>query len=334
MLALHIGLPRAGSSAIQYCLANQAEALTQAGLHYALEPALATRQANRVSSGNGLELARYLDPRRRPEGFSPERFEHDFDSTFVSPAQPVSLISSELCSAVSKSMLTRFRDAVVVGRPLRVVAVARNLYDHAFSCWSQTVKRQAYSHSFRRYVAELYDNPQCRSLRAYGKAFGYESLRVIHYDSVEDRLFSAFLQALDFDPSATEPPRINRGLTRAELKVQLAFNRIHGNRLMARAISDRFVGRRPDLPGDCMWDPEVAAMLEQRFGHELRRINRLVFDGRQLLSVTGERPRAEPPPKEPRTWIVAEAAQAALTHAASRVLPGLGRGQDQGSAPV
>ena len=98
MIALHIGLPRAGSSAIQYGLAEHAGALSRAGVHYATSSALASWQANGVSSGNGMALARYLDPRRRPEGFSEVDFERGFDATYLSPAHPVSLISSEFSS--------------------------------------------------------------------------------------------------------------------------------------------------------------------------------------------------------------------------------------------
>ncbi len=320
MLVLHIGLPRAGSSAIQYCLAEQAKALSGVGLHYAT-PAAASWQPNGVSSGNGMALARYLDPRRRPEGFSEADFERGFAAAYLSPGHAISLISSEFCSAASKSKLARFRQEVLGSRPVRVIAVVRDLYDHAFSTWSQMVKDQACARSFRDFAMHAYDNPQCRALNTFGKAFGYENLRVVHYNSCREGLFPAFLQALDVDlPDAEEAPRVNRGLTSAELEVQLTLNRLHRSKRLARSISNRLVGRRPDLPAANLWDQDVADHLASRFGEDVRWINRMVFADSQDLAVVGPRRADGARPSEPRSWIVADAAHAVLTHAASRLM--------------
>ena len=332
MLALHIGLPRAGSSAIQYCLAERAEALARRGVHYAVPPR-ATWQPNGVSSGNGLELARYLDPRRRAPDFHEARFERGFWATYASQDHPTALVSSEFLSAAAKPMLARFRDQVVADRPVRVIAVVRDLYGHAVSTWAQMVRDQAYAKDFRTFAEGVYDNPQCRAVRAFRRAFGREAVRVIHYDALEGGLFSAFLDALGVDlPGLDEAPRVNRGLSSAELEVQLAFNRLHRSRRLSRTIADRFVARRPEAPAGRIWRPDVVRLLEDRFADEVQQLNRAFFNGRRGLAIGGDEAADAPPPAEPRSWILADAAQAVLTHAASRLMVRPGRDRDAASA--
>ena len=332
MLALHIGLPRVGSSAIQYCLAEQAQALSRRGVHYAMSPAHSTWQPNGVSSGNGLELARYLDPRRRPPGFEEAAFEQGFWATYGSPDHPISVVSSEFLSAAAKPMLARFRDKIA-RRPVRVIAFVRDLYGHAFSTWAQMVKDQAYAKDFRAFADEVYDNPQCRAVRAFRRAFGRESLRVIHYESLEGGIFAAFLGSLDVRlPGSDESPRINRGLSGGELDLQLAFNRLHHNRRLSRSIADRFVARRPEAAAGRIWRPDVAELLEDRFADEVRQLNRAFFPGGPGLAIAGDTAGAPPPPAEPRSWILADAAHAVLTHAASRLMVRAGRDRDAASA--
>ena len=333
MLALHIGLPRVGSSAIQYCLAEQAQALSRRGVHYAVSAAHSTWQPNGVSSGNGLELARYLDPRRRPPGFDEAGFERDFWATYGSPDHPISVVSSEFLSAAAKPMLARFRDKVVAGPPVRVIAFVRDLYGHAFSTWAQMVKDQAYAKDFRTFTGEVYDNPQCRTVRAFRHAFGRENMRVIHYDSLEGGIFAAFLGALDVRlPGSDQTRRINRGLSGAELEIQLAFNRLHHNRRLSRTIADRFVARRPEAPAVRIWRQDVADHLERRFSEEVRQLNRAFFHGRQGLAIGGGGNDAAVHPAEQRSWILADAAHAVLTHAASRLMVRAGRDRDAASA--
>src|SRR5262245_40888606 len=97
MLWLHVGPPNTGSSAIQAYLRERREDLSAAGVFYGRPlkeerpEAAAWREV-----GNGLELAWWLRPERAPRRFEAEAVEQAFRSSFVSPAHPVSLISSEL----------------------------------------------------------------------------------------------------------------------------------------------------------------------------------------------------------------------------------------------
>lgn len=322
-LVLHIGLPKAGSSAVQHSLERRASELSGLGVHYAV--AAGARNAS-ISSGNGLELARYLDPRRRPPGFSVSDFERSFEKSYLSPAHPVSVISSEFLAYADEDMLRRFRDVLLGRRQIQVIGFIRDLYGHARSSWMQLVKRGAYTRSFEQFVDELYQNSQFRVLRVFNKVFGWERMAFLHYETHAGDIFGAFLDAIGAPRVAAEPaPLINRSLSQAELDVQLRWNRLHRNKALATAMSDHFLQRNPDRAGAALWRPQVAQVLEDRFGDEVRYINDKYFRAPQQLAIARNEPRsfaepAEAHPPESYPQVMADAAAAVCRHLGRRLV--------------
>ncbi len=274
-VCFHIGLPKTGSSAIQGFLRDHADALADCGIHYSLSPEAIADVAG-VPNGNGRALLKYLDPRRRRSGFDVEEFERTgFDRHYVSNRSPISLISSELLAGIEWPQLRRLRDRALRERPVKVIAVARNIYDHALSTWNQNVKWHAYSKSFERFALHEYENPQLKSIWSHAKAFGWSRLRIINYEESKQDLVRAFLETVGVAP----PPlwraeSLNRSLTSAELAVQRALNRIHGQSALSKKVAERLIAKRPTAAAARIWRPDIARALVERFGPEFEEVAR------------------------------------------------------------
>ena len=298
-IVLHIGVSKTGSSAIQYALAMHREALSRRGLHYAVEGAEELVEKRLITSGNGAHLTRRLNPRR---GSSRESEALDFDRAYVSPDQAISLVSSEGLSSADPELLQRFKDEVIGGREVRIIAFVRDVYGHAVASWMQRIKRHGYTGRLEAFCAKSYDNKQHQALRTYEAVFGRDRISVLHYDSVQDGVFHAFMGALGIEAAdLAAPPKVNRSLTRAEVEVLIACNHIHkGMQGLSARISDHLIYKHPDRRAHGFGSARAAAILSERFQGEVDWINQAYFDGRPVLT-TGrpvETPGEEPGPEE------------------------------------
>lgn len=285
-IVLHIGLPKTGSSALQDALARNRDRLRAHGVHYARARDEADGAAPAISSGNGVVLAKYLDPLRRGPKFSVERFESDFERLHLQPDMARSLISSELMASAKPDMLARFQDQLLGERALRVVAFVRDLYGHAAASWSQQIKRHGCAEDFDAFVAQ-YRNVQVNVVRAYARAVGRERMKLIHYDGEADNLATPLLKAVGAPAGLfTLPKNLNRGLTPNEADVLRACNRTHGDvGGLSRRLSDELLALRPNLPARPPYRPDLGEALQARFEADLGRFNRDLFGGRDGLSV-------------------------------------------------
>jgi hypothetical protein len=271
-LCLHIGLPKTGSSAIQGFLREHVDALSELGVHYALNGETEA-DSEGTPNGNGRAFLKYLDSRRRRPGFSLERFEDEFDRLYVSERHRLSLISSELLAGVEKTQLRRFRERILRDRPIMIVAVVRNLYDHAFSTWNQLVKRHAYAGGFERFVEQDYNNPQGRAVCNYARHFGWKRIRLVDYDAHPRDIVTPFLDVLGVQAAAGwKAPRVNRSLSLAELAVQRTLNRILRDPALGARAAERFVSSRPQAGSGRIWKPKAARLLAERYGDDIRQI--------------------------------------------------------------
>jgi hypothetical protein len=272
-IGLHIGVPKTGSSAIQAFLRANGPSLREHGVGYSLHSE-AISDVGGVPSGNARALLKYLDPRRRQRRFDLEAFEQaEFYDVYMSEPGRLALISSELLSAIDWRQLLRFREQILRGHSIVVVVFVRNLYDHALSTWNQRVKWHAYARSFKHFARSEYDNPQITTIQKYAKCFGWKRMRVVNYDGARQDIIPPFFQALGVAaPSAWRAPRVNRGLTRAELTVQRALNLVHRDARISKALAQRLVCLRPDAQAAKLRRPEVARFLSDRFRPDVEQL--------------------------------------------------------------
>lgn len=301
MLWLHVGPPKTGSSAIQAYLRERRDDLAAAGVFYGRPlkeenpEALAWREV-----GNGLELAWWLRPERRPRRFSAEAFEQAFRSSFVSPDHPVSLISSELLAGAEPEALARLRDGPARGLEIGVIGLARDLYGHALSSWMHAVKHSGATCGFEDFCRSFYEGPQADAFDNLAEAFGRERVRLVHYDAVKDDIVAGFFHALGAEPPPPTASRIaNRGLSPVEIEVATACNRLHQNRDgLSLAISRHITLKRPGRGAPVPYAAAAAAILAERFAGEVDRINRTFFAGRPGLRIAPEAPEAASGPED------------------------------------
>lgn len=247
-----------------------------------------------ISSGNGKDLAAYLTPKRRTRDFSEAHFERTFAERFLSPDHAVSVISAEQMAGAPGEGLEQFRRRLVPDHDVRIVACVRDLYAHARSCWMQQIKRNAYVHGFRRFVAEAYDDSQCGSVMRYRRVFGEANVALIHLDSLQGDLFASFLGAIGVPAGFAPLPRINRGLSAAEIEALQLCNRLHRSGRLATRISDHLLKVRPTSARAAAWSPEIAAELQARFQGQIDRVNARFFAKQPVLKVGGEPPDTPP----------------------------------------
>jgi hypothetical protein len=284
MIWLHIGLPKTGSSAIQAWLREHRELLSQAGVFYAADPKEEGGPAWSITSGNAVGLARQLSETPEPT-YDPDPI-RSFSERYVSPDHAVSLVSSEILAAALPERLARLRDEGIGGRPVRVLALVRDHYGHAFSLWHQMIKRSGFAGSFSDFIRTAYGDPQSRVLKVFEGAFGRDAITLLHYDTVSDRLIPAVFEAMGLQPPAgAEAPVVNRSLTPVEAEVLAACNSMHGGSQQAsRRLSDHLIYKHPDRATQPELDEEAAALIAARCGPSAAAINDRYFDGRPVLS--------------------------------------------------
>lgn len=282
MIWLHIGLPKTGSSAIQAYLRNNREALAQQGVFYAPGPKEEETAGWTISSGNAVRLGRQLS--ETPEPAYDDDPIGNFLDRFVSPDHPVSLASSEHLAGAKAERLERLKRAIG-GREVRILALVRDFYGHAFSLWHQTIKRAGYAGSFAEF-AETYADPQSHVLSVYERIFGPEAIKVVHYDSVAGRLIPAVFEAMGLEPpDGAAAPVVNRSLTPVEAQVLAECNRLHGGaRQLSTQLSNHLIYKHPDRASRPELDEAAAARIASRCGPGAQRINERYFAGRQVLS--------------------------------------------------
>ena len=308
-VVLHIGMPNAGSSAVQHGLFRHRDDLGACGLHYYT----GGKSPRLISSGNGKDVAAYLIPRRREQAFSEAVFERTFAGRFLSSDHAVSVISAEQLAGAPADRLEDFRLRLLQGRKVQVVAFVRDIYAHVRSCWMQQIKRRAYLHGFERYATESYEDSQCGAALRFGRVFGFDKVTVIHMDGLKTDLFRTFLDAVGISTRFDPLPRINRGLSPGEVEALRLCNRVHRNADLATRVSDHLLQARPDAPRASVWSPRIAADLEARFRGRIDRVNIRYFAKAQVLGVGAEPSSADIDVVEDRiaTW---RAVLSALAH--------------------
>lgn len=313
MLWLHIGLPKTGSSAIQAYLRQHRAALSDIGVFYATAPN-EDDDPLAISSGNASRLARLLTG---ADGLKPRPGEDpfaDFAPHFISATDPVSIVSSEALAAIPADAMTRLRDDAIGDRPVRILALVRDIYGHALSSWRQVIKRHGHQGGFVDFCRG-YDNPQVKVIEAYARVFGREAVSVLHYDSIADDLVGGIFAAMGVEPpDLAPPPLVNRSLTANETAVMDAWNRMNGgSRELSRLISDQLIYAHPGRAATRIVDDEAAALLAARCGGSTATFNERFFDHHPVLRVEPtERDRPQPGDEAALADVWRDVAQAML----------------------
>lgn len=296
-LFVHAGFPKTGSSALQYWLYTHADALAEAGVFYPKKGRSAEDAPGHVTAGNGQLLGHFLVPRFRRPDFDLDGFPGEFRHIFLPKGAAKVVISHEQIAAAGRGMLRSFKKNVVPDIDLTFVFFVRDIYNVARAAWTQRIKRTTVPVDFEEYMYS--SRSPINNLRNFVEAVGIDNVKVIHYESVSNNIVGAFLDAIGvggaIDAEETRVRRVNRSLTDQEARVLAECGRVHGQRKIARLLSDHFMDQHWATAPAHIPDPAILENMAHRYSAEIAWVNDTFFEGRNVFGA-GELARPETQP--------------------------------------
>ncbi|WP_226576070.1 hypothetical protein [Acuticoccus sediminis] len=225
-LFLHGGAPKTGTSYIQVVLAQQAERLAEAGLLYPAGHLFEAARRGSVTSGNGVEMANYINPNLPHRIADKSAFAATF-ARHLDEADGRDLVYSNEALRFPDNERSRHIVDVATGRgyvPVYIYLV-RELAGFALSVYSQLVKRHRETRTFAEFAAGW--SPPYAAVIAESEAmFGAGNVQVHNYDAHRDRLADLFVRDIFGLPLTlpAKPMVINRSLGAKELAMMRVVN--------------------------------------------------------------------------------------------------------------
>lgn len=287
-LYLHIGCGKTGSSALQVWLSQSAESFKSKGIIYPQNEIISNPY--QITSGNGGSAVCEIMAGRGRDYFIKLFSEHP--EGILLSSENFQLLSSEACFEIATLASEQNINPVII-------AYVRNLYDFAFSAYSQMVKRHGCSSSFREFVfASHNQHLLIQHLNVVERfASSCRIIRVIHYDEMKSRLDLAFLDAIDVDPEGIprmSEKKVNRSLSMFELELLRRLNALYFRKFGKTAdkfsmiISDALIYADPERETEFYYDKEVGAYLEEKYGARLAKFNQRFFPNGGGLRIIDE----------------------------------------------
>lgn len=274
-LILHVGIHKTGSSAIQSALARNAGALRARNMTYPDFASLPAARLGRISSGNGLPLAKLLgSPTPYAQPVSRAAIDAEVERAYAQGRDL--LYSSEALLFINPDKASAFLASVRnIGFDARLAIYVRSVADLALSMYHQDVKQKRLTGSFGEFLRSFEAGP-LRSALSLCRVFGRENATMRNYDACKDNLIEDFFQNMlgfqTLDGFSLENPAVNRSLTGAELAIMREMNAVLTNprhsRLATEALIDanraatydRTIGREDYRAIEAKFSPLVAAV--------------------------------------------------------------------------
>ena len=254
-ILIHLGYSKTGSSYIQSAVAKTD--LANHGIAYPIdEPSRKSALSGKITSGN-------FWPR-------PGALETIVTCGMKSGLQEM-LISSESIFDVAAAPESKFFDHLLSLDPearIRAICFVRDPIDHAVSVYQQMVKRGGYFGTLGESL-DKYDVVQ-KCVNAFARMHSYGAeLTVLNYSRHEKVVLSRMEEWLRVPEGTLERPaveRVNRSLTRAELKFQIEFNKRFGA-AASRIVSDPLCNDIPEVESEV---PDVELPDVLKFAKRMR----------------------------------------------------------------
>ena len=291
-LLLHLGMGKTGSSALQVALVRNRSLLASHGVSYPAHESDPIASSGGVTSGNGMRLARFLVPWLRSPGEDAEQHLHDVLSALeTETTSRNTLYSSEfLYHFEPVAMGELVRRCADVGVRVQAVVYVRDIAGHAYSEYAQRVKRALCIGSFLDFISiddvEGYDPALQTTLDGLHQLLGRDGVRVLHYDSLRDRLASHFFECVLGVSTAAQfdsvDQMVNRTLTDAEIDLMRRLNRSLASQDAGKRASDALVGLPPLGALERWITQEEADVLRERFQGQVSWVNATGVEEGQL----------------------------------------------------
>lgn len=264
---IHIGHGKTGSSYLQSILALNVERLEENGIHYPDHKSLSAAAKGHITSGNGSLLT---------EGkVDIEKHERVL---FSSEA----LFSDLLGSEILKKIAQKYK--------IKIILFSRNIFEHSFSRWAQSVKRGGLTSDLDSYLQSHPVGPHSKILEwiSSSEKLGFE-LALRNYSVHKKDLRSIFLRDIfgceTDDLKIHNPPslKVNRSLTSFEYDIQRVFNFVEGER-SSKYISDPVVNKLPNIEENKLTikSKTYETVLEKNFSI-IRKVNEFIDPNEALV---------------------------------------------------
>ncbi len=311
---LHMGVPKTGSSALQVALAKRREKLARLGVNYPQSQSDLRAERGQVTAGNGVLLLPLLT--HPDQATALDRQLEFLTETLQSAGERHVLFSSETLFGFLPDRIEKLRDrAKVEGYQLHAALYLRNRDSHAWSAYSQNLKRGLYSGTFLDFLASV-DSPYRPKwqlqLQHLLDILGSDCLTVMHYESERAELVAGFLLRVlgivDEDEPSASSTRINRSLSRREMTLLRYLNTRLDSRQEAGRLDDVIQNQQPLGEYSLALREDEVSVLERRFSAEVAWINEQFFGGVDRLRVISEdtpiTSRVEDPLSEAETYLL------------------------------
>jgi hypothetical protein len=280
-LILHAGGPKTASSYLQVLLAQEAERLAAAGVLVPEGRESAAAREGRITSGNGLELANFLDTSLKHVGAAREAVPDAVAAALEGAGGRTVVYSSEFIDCAPGPRMDRLRAvAAERGYAVEFVFYVRNVASSAYSFYSQSVKRHNDARDFEAFL-ETWRPPYLPRVERAAACLPPEAVRVFNYDRLSGDIARHFFAAvLGVEPPEAAPATVNRSLTYGELSVLRRMNaHFPKNNAFSTFVSDAIVYNAP-APQDYEFrlTPAEARRLEALFAGEAARLNAWLGD--------------------------------------------------------
>jgi hypothetical protein len=282
VLFLHIGASKTGTSALQAAFASNAKALADHGIVYPSSRSNAAAAAGKITSGNGLALATYLDPSLNLKSGVKDVL-GNFTQALRSAEGKHVLYSSEM---LARFRVARMRSILEIasaeGFSVSIVFYVRSIAGHAYSTYIQKLKRTRYTGSFGDFL-EIYDNTFMDTIKRAERTVSRDRLVVRNYDTARKDLFRDFVESvlsIDYSKAGfAEVSVVNRSLSFYEVEFMRCMNDHLQEAFQSAFASDAIIYAAPDVGQAMVLSAEEKKRLADEYGNDLEWINRYVGNG-------------------------------------------------------
>ena len=237
-LILHIGHGKTGSSALQSAFAKSVESLARAGITYPEHRRVKEAAAGKITSGN----------------VSHDSLIATAKSSLKLPGDTI-LLSNEGLFHVLLANEGLLPDLAALNAKVEMVLYIRNPLKHAMSVYGQNIKRGGMTLSVEKFLPRYAIPSKVAAFMQAAKSAGVD-LTVLNYSNHRADLLGSFANATGIDPALLDMPQstpINRSMTRAEVRLQAAFNGAWGQKSSA-FLSDVLCQTLPEIRSE---DPYI-----------------------------------------------------------------------------
>jgi hypothetical protein len=278
-IIIHCGMPKTGSSALQVQLAQSRKNLLKYGYDYLLKGDFTHAEQGRITSGNGVELARsYLNPEHAASLASRRDELTETFRQMIAETDNHVILSSEFYSAIPRPLLGELAASLSDLGEVQLVFFVREQINALASTYIQQVKRHMLTQFPDEYFAD-WDGPKSPTL-AYNSYFSRlaevaPAATILTKPYELSKTHSAGLMGLFLDMIGAEIPaddlpkdsRINLSPSPQEIRLMIEVNKHHPRMQFSDMLVEgsHAAGRSNIHAQHAILPPEVAAKISTFF---------------------------------------------------------------------